>query len=128
MILAMKSLNLDGAKDYSVIPIATILNLCRLYPSHSQLPDSYICVTPQRKPGTDDVKMSPGRFQMSKAHTGRENGCKQAPQHLAYNAIGLSHRVESSEVSYRYIQKVTQHKLRETRDTFHIWSLLSVTL
>ena len=44
------------------------------------------------------------------------------------HAIGLSHRVESSEVSYRYIQKVTQHKLRETRDAFRIWSLMSVTL
>lgn len=121
-------LNLDGEKNHSVIPIATILNLFRLYPSHSQLPDTYICVTPQRKPETDDVKMSPSRFQMSKAHTGIGNGYKQAPQHLAHNATGLPQRVESSELSYRYIQKVTQHKVRESRDAFHIWSLMSVTL
>lgn len=111
-----------------MIPIATILNLFRLYPSHSQLPNTYICVRPQRKPGTDNVKMSPGRFQMSKAHTGIGNGYKQTPQHRAHNATGLPQGVESSELSYRYIQKVTQHKVRETKDAFHIWSLMSVTL
>lgn len=80
MTLAMKSLNLDGEKDHSLIPIATILNLFRLYPSHSQLPDTYLHLCSTTKKTRDR------QCQMSKAHTGIGNGCKQAPQHLAHNA------------------------------------------